>query len=153
MNEMLLMALDPGGSTGWCFATRSDTGWSDIIYGTLDTAEHHDALWDMLDKIRPDVIVCENFNYRRNDIDKGVSVELVSREYIGIVKLWCRKNRVSFVLQQPPDMALWSDDMLRRAGLWIPGKGNRHARDAMRHFLFFVTTTMVDLTFVRKTRR
>jgi hypothetical protein len=110
------------------------------------TGEHHQTLYDMLVQASPDVVITESFTYRRQDY-----AILTSVEYIGVAKLYCQEREMPLV-QQPPSAAkaLWTNDKIKRLGLWRPNE--RHAMDALRHLLYYVTVTMKDNRFVIASR-
>ena len=109
----------------------------------------------MLDFERPDVVICEEFQYqiRRN---KGVDmpgVVLVSKEYIGITKLWCdirQKEYVEQKLHVVGPSAFWTDDKLKAIDLYAAGKPHRN--DAVRHLLYYITFTLGEKGYVMKLR-
>jgi len=80
-----------------------------------------------------DYVVCESFQYRPH-IPK---VDLTPVEVIGVVKEWCRQNKVTLIMQTPAQAkAFWNDDRLKQFRVY---KTNMpHANDAMRH-LFYAT--------------
>ena len=144
------MSLDPGGTTGWCqltfdfegLATASGEHWlrEHIIQGQLGAdrggteREHHQTLWTFLLKHRPDIIICEQFKNYGNEFAK-----LMSREYIGIVKLYaslfpCR------IVWQGSDKKEWADDrkLLSLFLLCTPITRWRHANDALRHLVYWL---------------
>jgi len=135
MTYRRIISLDPGGSTGW--AMRDKDGG--ISHGTFGPEEHHVELWSFLDFNTPAVIVCERFVYQRRELDKGVSLRLDSMEYIGLVKLFLglRMSTQGELVLQTPSQAkhMWSDENLKRLGLW--GK-TPHSRDALRHLLYYL---------------
>jgi hypothetical protein len=63
-----------------------------------------------------------------------------SLETIGIVRYFCEKASVPFFLQAPSSAKrLVTDGVLKRAGLYFPGKG--HSMDAARHALYLAMTS------------
>lgn len=153
---MKIIALDPGGTTGVAIFERArDTGevtWRQLQLGP---EEHHLALWDLLREERANVIIYERFMYQRRELEDGVSLVLVSLEYIGIVKLcWdylsCQGSYEPELIEQGPHMMkLWGGGQqgdggikLKKVGLY---KANaRHANDATRHLLYYLSVTLGD---------
>jgi hypothetical protein len=113
------------------------------------TGEHHnDKLWRLLEQEQPDHVVTENFHYRRAQIH----AELMSRDYIGVLRLWCQLNNHELQVQSPGDAkGFWTDTKLKRLELYTPGKP--HANDAVRHLLLYVTFTLKNDYFIRKARK
>jgi RNAse (barnase) inhibitor barstar len=122
---MTLIALDPGVTTGY-------------VIEQTDVLEHGqckpDAVWDLLDDLtRPLVIVCESFQYRRQQLN----AVLTPVEVIGVVKEYVRQHPDVELHFQTPAMAksYWNDQRLKMYGLWFTGE--QHARDAARHILYY----------------
>ena len=140
-DSVRIIALDPGGSTGWALA---DIGFNDdkncyeigYRHGQLEMREHHFHLWQLLAQLDPDILVSESFEYR-NKTRSGL--ELVSREYIGIAKLFGTVNSIPVVLQTA-SMAkgFVTNDNIHLATGWVPSYDNRHAADAYRHLLYYL---------------
>ncbi len=148
-----IIALDPGGTTGWAmwqdepFAGASGV-WSNFVIGQIGPHEHHKELNDLLglQQVHDYTIVCESFEFRKAEgFREGIS--LISREYIGVAKLFAaeRMNR-PVVLQTAgmgkgfiPDKAkdgLAANAKLKILGLYTPSM--KHSNDAMRHLLYYL---------------
>lgn len=175
MYDRLILAFDPGGTTGVCRLEyveqkplESKLTW-DFLPPEGHLRPHHLPLWDLLDKERFDTysldieyiefdLVWEAFNYQRRELDKGVSLVLDSKEYIGILKLFRDKYQIpNWAEQQPSTMKLWDDKKIDRVCERHPGikyvpKAPAHARDAMRHMLYYVTATLKDDSWIRFAR-
>lgn len=124
-------------------------------------------LYDKLTDTDPDIVICESFEYRppkkEDPVYKHVNIKLISVEYIGVVKIWGKFNNRPVVLQSAATgKGFWWDaeaakknnhphDRLKDVGLYLPGK--KHARDAMRHFLHYVTFTLGDDRYLRRIPR
>ncbi len=149
-----IISLDPGGTTGVCEAQDSNEyGWQWKRY-SLGEKDHHLTLWNALETFRPHYVICERFVYQRRDPTQGVSLELISRNYIGVAELYCqmyRKTVYPIVMQNVSDAKrMWSDQNLKTLGLWCPVE---HERDATRHALLFITKNFKDMTFVEAAKR
>lgn len=150
---MKILALDPGGTTGWAFYNSSPEkdgiNWKQ---GQIGPQEHHLDLYEFIHDIHsiasrchePLWLVCESFEYR-NGLTKA---ELISNEYIGIAKLskmttydtrviWQTANMGKLRPPKPPKMGSFVQKKhLERLGLWIPNM--KHAMDAYGHMLYYV---------------
>lgn len=121
-------AIDPGGRTGIAV-------WDGTSYSTRTVAP--EALWDALseieDEYQPDWVY-ESFRVR-----PGLAYfELAPVEVIGVVKEWARQNGVELADPQSSDkMNYYTDDKLRKAGLWKPGKAHKDEMQALKHLLYF----------------
>ena len=150
---MKIIAVDPGGTTG---IAEYDTVTEDLLQFQIGPDEHHLELYRYLWAAQPDILICERFNYQRRELDKGVSLVLISREYIGVCKLYirataeARENETSWAMQQPAAMSLFTDRKLKRIGVYRPAMV--HANDATRHLFYYMTTEMKDNKWVNAAR-
>jgi hypothetical protein len=82
---MIIIALDPGGTTGW--TTYDGQGY---VQGYFGPEEHHEELFSFLERQRHQDtrVVYESFEYRHNQDKQRATVELISKEYIGVIKLF-----------------------------------------------------------------
>jgi hypothetical protein len=146
MGERIL-SLDPGGSTGWALYYDSLQGaWN---FGVIDDRDHHLTLWNLLHKTAPTLVLCEEFIYQRRELDKGVSLVLVSCEYIGIAKLYCDLKGVPFRLARLSEMKFWGDDKLKKLGVY---SSSVHSRDATRHLLWHLAFQKGERSWVEALR-
>lgn len=83
---MLIMALDPGNSTGWCARDR-DGG---LIGGTV--GENHRHVYDLLNHHRPDVLIYETFQMYPGKAQKLIWSTFYPCEVIGVIKLWAMQH-------------------------------------------------------------
>lgn len=142
-----LLALDPGGTTGWA---RYNPITGEVECGHLGPEEHHLELYNLLIATsviaglsnRKLVIICESFEFR-NSVNKD-KIELFSREYIGVAKLFVQCNYgVMLVFQTASSGKFFIHDVkLKRMGWYIPTRGMTHARDALRHLSRYMVTTL-----------
>lgn len=140
-----VMALDPGGTTGWALFNPL---LPHVLCGQL-SGNHHLNLFSYLQEtvepptvLRESVIVCESFQFRQfTGFDKS-KVQLDSVEYIGVVKLFSQQFGVP-VQFQTASLAkhFVSDEKLRRMDWYKPTAGLVHARDALRHIIYYLVVT------------
>jgi hypothetical protein len=137
----LLVTLDPGKTTG--AAVLYPNGW-----WTLAEFDSLPALWDLLTQIQPTLVVCEKFVWQPRPSDVS------ALEYIGVTKLYVQQRfDVNIVMQMPSAAKNFvSDTMLRRNDMFDPSKGMRHARDAIRHTIYFLTHGLGDQSWVEAMR-
>jgi hypothetical protein len=150
-----ILALDPGGMTGWACADIALAPLSvEFTQGMLGPERHHLQLFNLLGhlQVQDFTIVTESFEYR-NDSRPGL--ELVSREYIGVTELFVQermRNGRPLVYQtasqgkirsQGKDQgALVKMSNLKKLNLWFLGSGGeRHMVDATGHLLYYMLTT------------
>jgi hypothetical protein len=127
----------------------------DFACGTLPgaskpIADHHAALWELLELQASDHdyhLVYESFDFRNAEVDennkKRDKVELVSREYIGVIKLfqqtWTSPEHPKIHKYTASQAKSFIEDWkLQRLGLFQPLHVDRHAMDAMRHLILYM---------------
>ena len=153
MSTFRIISLDPGGVTGWATFTADrilpvapgekvryeNEQWQ---WGSFTTPEHHLelSLWLQDQQVETTHIVCESFEYR-NESKPGL--ELVSREYIGVVKLFCQTWQVLLHLQTASmgkikEHSFTKKVHLQRLGFWVPGKEHKDEMDALGHMLWYM---------------
>lgn len=144
-----IIALDPGGTTGWAMLIPT-ASTPTILVGQIGPHEHHKDLWKFLTKEEPDVIVNEAFVYQKRD-----RVNLMSREYIGVAKLYHQLTGTPFLQWTASEgKFFWTDKKLEQLGLLSrPLDKFAHQNDATRHLLYYVTHKRKDHTFIMKLKR
>ena len=137
---MNIVALDPGGTTGWATWHGGNLllGGQGFNSGQMGPSEHHEELYDFLsfEQTQDFQVVTESFEYRQQ---QRPTVVLISKEYIGVAKLWIakRQKRGRIVEQTAGKVKpFWTDDKVKKLGLW--NSGQQHANDAMRHLLHYM---------------
>lgn len=121
-----------------------ETNIADFNYTVYDMGpmKHHQTLWDYIAHFKPDTIICESFEFRQNyGRDK---VELISREYIGVVELYCQMTKTRLVMQSASQGKHFIPDAkLNLMGLLVkPPHPNRHKNDALRHLVRYQIVNM-----------
>jgi hypothetical protein len=161
-----VLALDPGGTTGWATYTAQrlrdpvEEKWEyydeKFDCNEIGPEEHHQRLWTLLElqHTAEFTIVCESFEFRIHDNQRD-NVELISREYIGITKLYTIQRPASLRMQTAakakgfiPDKGPQANVKLRQAGLWVPS--HKPAMDAMRHLLYFLVNVQGRMDLVER---
>lgn len=150
-----LLAFDPGGTTGWAHV-HCDGGMPSgltmddfkLTVGELGPEEHHEELWGFLNGFwisYPHTlhIVTESFNFRQFATDGSsgkAKVELISCEYIGIIKLFAERNEVPCVSYNSSEGKGFATDMKLEAMGWFqtPKTPKRHMNDAIRQAVCYM---------------
>lgn len=127
---MKIIAFDPGGTTGYAVGVLEETEGKLYISIGQGKSEHLD-LWNQLVAAKPDWLIYEKFDYRNR---ARAGLELISREYIGIIKLYAAMYEVEIEGQTAAQaMGHFTDSKLKTLGLYQ--KARPHAMDALRHLL------------------
>ena len=123
MKQPRVLVLDPGESTGMVFL------YNGKVHG--DTFE----MWSKVDyyirKLRPTVIVIENFRLRRHAALSLVGSDFPAIQVLGVIKFLAQYYGVPFVLQSPAVMSAM-DRAVRPRG------ANEHIFDALKHGLVYL---------------
>lgn len=151
---MLVVALDPGGSTGWAmyealvleppdFSVPArppeyyNEKWS-AGHIQPEGQPHHEQLYAFLETWHTHeyTLVCESY-------EKAPGILRTANdptpEYIGVVKRFAEERNVEVVWQGAQMQAFWTPSRLRQLGLWIPGQ--RHAMSARKHLLHYLVNS------------
>jgi hypothetical protein len=135
-----VIAFDPGGTTGWSTYSAHKSGSTytqeEWACGHLDQPNHHQQLKILLgnQRVRTYKVVCEKFNDRPGATN---SVNLIARDYIGVVELYCQEEGIELHRQMPATAkGFVKDKNMRAMGLFV--RNWKHAMDARRHLLWFL---------------
>ena len=148
-----ILALDPGGTTGWMYDGPVG-GKRTMVIGDIKDPDHHLLLWNLLTKYRAHahdvnfVIVCERFMFLKSEQGRE-KIEYSPAHYEGVVDLFAQTNQDIILVKQTSaqacgSTAFWGDSekpgagnsKLRTLGLY---RGSKHTRDAIRHYLYYVS--------------
>lgn len=160
-----ILAFDPGGTTGWCYHDLPlIEGRRPVFqYGQFEGRDYHQELFDFLVQtaenriLAPLHIVCERFEFRKDEQNRD-KIDYKPVEYIGVIRLFTKMYRhsgVKLIMQSASHTvgksAFFGDGSegnakMKHLGLYIPGQ--RHATDAARHYAYYRTFTLDDLTFL-----
>lgn len=158
-----VLAFDPGGTTGWAWAHLGIDMLDhptlikidDIKFQTGEfTRQHHQEIYEQIGQLGrnyvimdlpPLEVVSEPFHYRQNVVGDGGKfrgkVELVSAEYIGVIKLACAQLGLSYYDRFTPGeaKAYVTDKKLELLG-WLqkPVTPMRHRNDALRQLVKYL---------------
>ena len=129
----MILAIDPGDHIGCVWETMRKT-----VYGkTLDTEERLQRLWNLLQELKPDVIIYEEFALRQSAAQHLVGNKFITCEVIGVIKLYCQLTSTPIVKLTPSSKEYcgFSDsarDPAFKAINCMEQKITEHVRDAYR---------------------
>lgn len=145
-DQYVVLALDPGGTTGWSvFGVHPDALSGDPAIGVVNNVEfwcagqfegdensQADEIVELIEHWPSARLVIEDFILRK----QSQARELLSPVRITSVLEWAVRPRY-FIKQQPSlAMTTITDDRQKAMGFWVPGQ--QHARDAIKHNLTFL---------------
>ena len=144
MTTKTILALDPGGTTGWALCRYDFEPSAQIVQardvqwlcGQLGPQAHHSELWSLLGMQHTQEyrLVSESFEYR-NKSRAGLVLDSV--EYIGITRLYSELRDVVLTMQTAAKgKGFVKDQNIKDLGLWSGGW--KHAMDAYRHLLYYM---------------
>lgn len=140
-----IVALDPGGTTGWAMVTLDNDKEPQYNCGMFRSLQHHKELHDALGLWQTEkyTIVSESFEYRNAS---RAGLNLSSVEYIGVTRLFCQERNIPLYFQSASQgkirdkpTAFIKPENLKRLDLWSTGMV--HAMDAYGHLLYFLIHT------------
>lgn len=131
-----LLTLDPGQTTGW--AHWYDSGLSS--YGQWNTFPVKDCIKMLDEQISSDVIqavVMEEYRVYAHKTEDHAQNDMHTSRLIGAIECLCVLRGVPYRMQGAGIVKNWAtDEKLKAWDMWI--KGERHARDAIRHGIYFL---------------
>lgn len=130
-----LLAVDPGETTGWALFVDGRF----VKWGQLDTASNLQRASKLILATRPDRVVIERFALYGWKRKQQTGSTFPTVEAIGVLKATAQGKSIPVTLQSAAQAKrLITDKRLKDLRLWLPGQ--RHARDAMRHALYYALT-------------
>lgn len=134
---MRVLAVDPGGTTGFTFWQGSDSPTDAEFRTWMDDDPHRvcDTVYDML-YAGLDAVVCENFVIGAGTIKKSRKGSNTAIEIIGALRWLTTRWRCPYALQMPGDVTYIDDAKLKRMGWYTPGPD--HARSSTRHLVHYL---------------
>lgn len=134
--------MDPGVTTGYCFAELENVNHSTDVKLTTwpkQYVDDVDELWDRIEAFGPRYIVCEDFEYRNRS---RAGLVLFSVQAIGVARLYSLKTpqQCDITLQKAAQgKGYYTNTLLKKLGVYKPGENWEHSMDATRHLLHWLT--------------
>jgi hypothetical protein len=123
-----ILAVDPGGTTGWASWNDGVVEWGQIPGGVMGARSR---LVELVGYV--DVLLIERYTIGERTVK--FSRQSDALEITGGLKWTLGVG--DLVMQQPRDAKrLFTDERLRSLGWWA--RGEEHARDALRHLGFYL---------------
>lgn len=130
------IAIDPGGTTGFCTAIEAPKNVPmSFLLKAFQLPDDCEDLWNRLADLKPDVIVCESFEYRQRS---RAGLDLTPVKLIGIVELYEAKSGCKLYMQTAAKgKGYYTDVLLKKYDFYK--RGLPHGMDALRHMLQWFT--------------
>jgi hypothetical protein len=131
VEPLRILAIDPGGTTGWALADSVEHVHGDSIRSTGQCDS--ELVWQLLSQIKPKLIVYERFDYR----PMKIKVDLTPVEVIGVIKEYARQQEIPTIPQGQAEPKFSFDNKeLRELGAYQTALP--HANDAIRQLFYYM---------------
>jgi hypothetical protein len=133
----LILCFDPGHTTGWaCFQ-----GTELIMSGQIDTTDITKATAEvsaLINRNHVAAVVIEDYRVYKWRAKHHAGSDMLTTRVIGCIETLCIMNGISNIIKQPAHIAkgFCTDTRLKEWGFYV--RGERHARDAIRHGCYFL---------------
>lgn len=137
-NYKFVISIDPGGTNGYCMASKaSDKDWTIIKVDGVEKHELYKILENMFINENPKDILAiyEAYRLYASKSKAMIGNEFETVQIIGVIKYICEKRGIVCVDSPTTNKAFWSDKRLKEMNLYVPID---HKRDAIRHFLHWL---------------
>lgn len=132
--------FDPGETTGWCHLSVHGDEVGVFDSGELDHFSIGNLLFDnptLRSAVQKQSIIEMDFVVEKYIMNSKITQSPWSLETTGLIRYFAKIYNVPLHSQTPSQAKnLIKNDVIQRAGLFVPGKG--HAMDAVRHALYFL---------------
>lgn len=135
-----LLAYDPGETTGWSFWSSTPTTVELIEFGQIPSWPIETGIrniGDHLIRLRPNFLVIESYRIYRAKTESHAHSNVPTLQIIGIIQTLAVQRNIEWHFQSAQQAKAFVDDFkLRDWGFYQPGQ--KHARDSMRHGLYYL---------------
>lgn len=135
-----LIAFDPGETTGYSVWQSGERGAILVEQGQIKTWPMEDAVHNvglLYERFRPEHVVHEMYAVYEWKTDDHAWSQIPTVQVIGCMITLCILNAISYTSQTAQVAKNWStDSKLETWGYYL--KGQRHARDAVRHGTYYL---------------
>jgi hypothetical protein len=149
-----ILAFDPGETTGACNFYGAELKEAvQLPTGLMPTAAVAVRNWinqyTEETGFKPDAIVIENYRVYSWKTDDHAWAEMHTSRLIGAIELICHDLGIPLHKQSAQNAkGFCTDDKLKAWGFWM--RGERHARDAIRHAVFYLLFTHAKIHIPKK---
>ena len=137
----VLLALDPGETTGCCvFVDGNVSEFRQLATVNKKTRGYEwSMIEEFIDEINPDAVIIENYRIYAHKLEQHSSSDVPTLQLIGAIKYMLHKRNIPYKLQMAQQAkGFVTDDKLKMWGMW--DVGHKHARDACRHCVYYLVS-------------
>ena len=133
----VLLTLDPGQTTGYAIWYDSKfIGCGQANTSTIKGSILGFTTW-ITSTVKPNAIVMEEYRVYAHKTEDHAQNDMHTSRLIGAMEYYCALKDIPYRVQGAGIVKNWAtDDKLKVWDMWI--KGERHARDAIRHGIYFL---------------
>lgn len=158
---MVILALDPGESTGYCIFNwphtrqvkpRENLESYLVAAGQIasrDIVVQNEELDKLICKFRPERVIYEKFMLYGHKAASQIGSDMFTPQVIGQIQVVAAEHGTPVISNSAQNVKLfYTDKKIKEHGLWQPGL--KHARDAIRHALYAIDFNLFKPKLRRK---
>lgn len=129
-----VLCLDPGETTGYALFEHGTL----TTAGQVRTIDDWKIISDLFEEMNPTHVVYENYRVYSHKLDRHAFSEVYTLRLIGVIEFLCDVvYRIPYCNQMAQQAkGFTTDEKLKHWGFY--DKGPKHARDAMRHGVYYL---------------
>jgi hypothetical protein len=128
-----LLALDPGGTTGWSHFNNGELA----AFGQIAHPNNDEAIYDLILHVKPDQLVMEEYVLYPWKMKQQEWSDFPEPRLIGAIQFMCKRRKIPCMMQGANlAKGFCTDDKLKSWG-YFPASA-KHARDSIRHGCYFL---------------
>lgn len=132
---MILLAIDPGNSTGWSLFATDEPNKPILLAVDVDKYTPL-GLYQVMAEREPDIIVYERFALYATKAESMINNDMYPAQLIGVIKMYAEYFNVKLIEQTAQQgKAIWKDDKLKKFDFY---DNSEHTRDSIRHGLTYL---------------
>lgn len=154
--------IEGSGTSGWAFYRNKDIKSVGQIRAKeyLTQTDYWRAHIELIEALRPDIVVIESFTLFKNKKDVQIGSEFETAQLIGVIKVACDSRDIIYRVQPPHIKSRYPNALLLKKGKVTQDNRKRyyaagvpitkHILDAIRHGEFYVTFKLEKEDFYEK---
>lgn len=137
----IVYGFDPGETTGVCkFVDGGLTETHQLEFFELGDWLARDSMEDGA------TVIVEAYRLRAGSAKSMIGSDFPAAQVVGLIKYFTRKSRVSIKFQSASQKEFFNNERLKTLGFYQVG--HRHARDSIRHVLYYLSFTLKDSRYI-----